>query len=304
MNLTEKHRPRTFDEVVGHESVIASLRRVLDKKSHSSFLFDGPSGVGKTTLARICATELGCSDLREMDAASNSGVDDMRTLARAQEYFTAEGGARVFIIDECQRLSKNGWDALLKATEEPPEGNYWFFCTTEFSKVPKTIQTRCARFSLKPLGSAQIVPLLREICDEECIGLEDETLEWIAGSVGGSPREALVRLQQAEGMSPEEASALFTGEAYLPIAYDLAKMISRSSFDAKEVMDLLVQMKDESPESIRQVVRAYFTTFVMRAPTNRYALGVLAEFEKPAVEQNRITDIVMRIARINKWKNQ
>lgn len=304
MNITERNRPTTFAEVIGQDHVVKSLSRIIEERKHSSFILEGPSGIGKTTLARICATELGCTgfDLHELDAASNSGVDDMRALADKQNSFSMSGGARVFIIDECQRLSKNAWDALLKAVEEPPEGNYWFFCTTEISKVPKTIQTRCAKFKLKAVGMQEIMDLLTKVRDEECLAVDDMVLSNIAGSAGGSPREALVRLQQADGLDEDEMEAMLEPEQALPMAFDLARLISKNSFDIKDAMGLCTSMKDESPEGIRQVVRAYFTTFVLRAPSNKYALGVLAEFEKPAIEQNRITDIVMRLARINKWK--
>lgn len=304
MNITERNRPTTFAEVIGQDHVVKSLSRIIEERKHSSFIFEGPSGIGKTTLARICAAELGCTgfDLHELDAASNSGVDDMRALADKQNSFSMSGGARVFIIDECQRLSKNAWDALLKAVEEPPEGNYWFFCTTEISKVPRTIRTRCAEFKLKAVAVQPIMDLITKVRDEECLAVDDEVLSNIAGSAGGSPREALVRLQQADGLDEDEVEALLEPEQALPMAFDLARLISKNSFDIKDAMALCTSMKKESPEGIRQVVRAYFTTFVLRAPSNKYALGVLAEFEKPAVEQNRITDIVMRLARINKWK--
>lgn len=305
MNLTETWRPKTLDKVLGQDHVTKSLLKIIEERSHSSFLFEGPSGIGKTTLARICAEMLGCRgfDLQEFDAASNSGVEDMRALVERQHTF-AMGGARAFIVDECQRLSKNAWDALLKAIEEPPPNNYWFFCTTEISKVPRTIRTRCAEYKLKPVSAAKIVELLTEVRDVEAIEASDETIQRLAGSVEGSPRAALLRLQQADGLTEEELEALLSVDQGIPGGYDLAKMLSNKEFDPKEVMGLLTTMKDESPEGIRQVVRAYFTTFLMRAPSNRWALLVLSAFEKPAVEQNYITDIVIRIATLVKWRTQ
>ena len=303
MNITEKYRPKTLDQVLGQDHIVKSLSKIIIERKHSTFLFEGPSGLGKTTLARICADMLGCSgfDLQEFDAASNSGVDDMRALAEQQHSFPM-GGARAFIIDECQRLSKNAWDALLKGTESPPPNNYWFFCTTEISKVPRTIRTRSAEYKLKPVSASVITNLLDRVAEEEGLMLAEGALERIAGAVGGSPREALVKLQQADGLSMDELEAMLSVDQGVPGGYDLAKMLSNKDFDLKGVMELLSEMKDESPEAIRQVVRAYFTTFVLRSPSNKWALGVLSEFEKPAIEQNYITDIVMRVARINKWR--
>lgn len=306
MNITERYRPKDLSGVLGQSHITKSLQKIIEERKHSTFLFEGPSGTGKTTLARICAEMLDCRgfDLIEMDGASNSGVDDMRSLAEQQHSFPMGGGSRVFIIDECQRLSKNAWDALLKACESPPPGNYWFFCTTEVSKVPKTIRTRCTEYKLKPVSPNVIMELLEEVRDTEALAVEDEHLSRIAGSVSGSPREALLKLQQADGLSEDELEAMLSVDQGVPGGYDLAKLLSDKGFDAKEAMDLLTRMKDESPEAIRQVVRAYFTTFVMRAPSNRWALLVLSAFEKPATEQNYITDIVMRVATIVKWRSQ
>jgi DNA polymerase III gamma/tau subunit len=306
MNITETYRPKTLDRVLGQGHVTKSLQKIIEERKHSTFLLEGPSGTGKTTIARICADMLDCRgfDLQEFDAASNSGVEDMRALAEQQHSFPMYGGSRVFIIDECQRLSKNAWDALLKGTESPPPNNYWFFCTTEVSKVPRTIRTRSSEYKLKPVGQQAIADLLMEVRDTEALAVDDEAIARLAGSVSGSPREALIKLQQADGLTEMELEAMLSVDQGIPGGYDLAKMLADKGFDPKEVMELLSRMKDESPEGIRQVVRAYFTTFVMRAPTNRWALLVLSAFEKPAIEQNYITDIVMRVATIVKWRSQ
>jgi DNA polymerase-3 subunit gamma/tau len=147
-SLATKYRPETWEEVVGQDAVVKSMKVVVTKKSSKCFLLSGPSGCGKTTLARIAARSLGIKGggaLREIDAASKTGVDDMRQVCVDLGYKVLGGGSRGLIVDECHQLSKAAWNSLLKITEEPPPDTYWFFCTTEPSKVPVTIKRRSPR---------------------------------------------------------------------------------------------------------------------------------------------------------------
>ena len=302
MDLNRKYRPIKFSQIIGQKSVVESMKSSMG--SSQSFIFHGPSGVGKTTLARVCATELGQTELFEYDAASNSGVSEMREIILKQNYFPLNNGSRVFIIDECQRLSKNAWDVLLKAIEEPQEKNYWFFCTTEYNKIPVTIKTRCFEFNLKKVDSKTIKSHLQYICKEESFDVTEDLIDLISNNSNGSPRKSLILLQQSIGLNIDQAKEIISNESDIPNAFSLARHLSKSTFNLEGSMSLCKLLKGENPEGVRQVVRSYFTTVCLSNPNNRWAKTVLHEFESPSREQNKITDIMMRVFNLDKWRDR
>jgi len=303
--LHTKYRPTSLDEVVGQEHVKDGLARVLSEGRQQAFLFQGPSGTGKTTLARLAAAELNCTAVDEIDAASHTGVDAMRAVADRANYTSLDGGNRAIIVDETHRLSRQAWDSLLKIIEEPPTGVYWFFCTTEGAKVPETVQTRCVCYSLKEVPYRPLLRLIASVAEKESLDLVEDVLDVAVMEARGSPRQALVNLTAVKHTtSRAEAEGALSRASSAKEAVDLARLIIKPDFSFAKVCKVLTQLSDTPPESIRQQVRAYATQVILNAPDNRWARGVLMAFESPSYDYNHISDILCRVITLEKWKRR
>jgi DNA polymerase-3 subunit gamma/tau len=219
--LARKWRPKAFAELVGQEHVVRALTNALaGKRLHHAWLFTGTRGVGKTTLARIVAKSLNCEtgvtaepcgtcgscvsidagrfiDVMELDAASNTQVDNMRELLDNALYAPTSGRYKVYIIDEVHMLSRNAFNAMLKTLEEPPEHVKFILATTDPQKIPVTVLSRCLQFNLKQIPLPQIRARLRVIVDKEEVESEDAALGLLARAAEGSMRDALSLLDQA-----------------------------------------------------------------------------------------------------------
>jgi DNA polymerase III subunit gamma/tau len=219
--LARKWRPKKFTELVGQEHVVKALTNALDTgRVHHAFLFTGTRGVGKTTIARIFAKSLNCErgessdpcgvcnacldidagrfiDLLEIDAASNTGVDDVRDLIDNAQYMPARGRTKVYLIDEVHMLSKNAFNALLKTLEEPPGHVKFLLATTDPQKLPVTVLSRCLQFNLRRLDENQIGGQISKILTAENIEAEAAAIKLLARSADGSLRDGLSLLDQA-----------------------------------------------------------------------------------------------------------
>lgn len=218
--FARKYRPRKFSEVVGQDVAVRVLKNAirLNKVSHA-YLFAGPRGTGKTTIARILTKALNClqpvdgepcgvcenclaidkgsfPDLIEIDAASNRGIDDIRAIRDAVSYTPIKGKYKVYILDEAHMLTKEAFNALLKTLEEPPPKTVFVLCTTEYEKIMPTILSRCQRLIFSKLREDQIVENLKKICQAEGIQYEEEALYMIAKLSDGGMRDAVSLLDQ------------------------------------------------------------------------------------------------------------
>src|SRR5881296_3230608 len=219
--LARKWRPRDFGSLVGQEHVVRALRHALEQKRlHHAYLFAGTRGVGKTTLARILAKCLNCEtgvtpqpcgkcaacleidagrfvDLLEVDAATNTRVDEMRQLLETAQYVPSRGRYKVYVIDEVHMLSTSAFNAMLKTLEEPPEHLKFILATTDPQKIPVTVLSRCLQFNLKQMPPAAIATHLSRVLESEKVEFDRDALALISRAAAGSMRDALSLLDQA-----------------------------------------------------------------------------------------------------------
>ena len=218
--LYRKYRPKTFNDVAGQEVIVKTLKNIIkNNKLTHAYLFIGPRGTGKTSIAKIFAKTINCEnskdgiscencdicisnnnneniDVIEMDAASNNGVDEIREIKNHVTLLPTMSKYKVYIIDEVHMLTTGAFNALLKTLEEPPKHVIFILATTEPHKIPLTIISRCQSFEFKPIPKSVMTQKLKYICDEEKINVTDDALDLIAIDSNGGMRDAIGLLDQ------------------------------------------------------------------------------------------------------------
>jgi DNA polymerase-3 subunit gamma/tau len=271
-----KYRPDSFEEFIGSNATITSLQSIIqrDKGEVRVFLFTGPSGCGKTTLARIIAKELKCSDrdFQEYNSANVRGIDTIREIANNCRYAPLSGKIKIYLLDEIHKATNDAQNALLKLLEDTPSHVRFILCTTDPDKLLKTIKTRCSSFQVSSLKITNIVKLLDWVCEEEKVEVDQKVINKIAESCDGSPRQALVMLDQIIDIEDEE------------IAF---KAILDSTIDERNILDLcrkllgtgkrwaelsqILKVIDEEPEKCRYAILSYLSKVLLNNPSDRVA---------------------------------
>ena len=272
--LARKWRPRSFAEMAGQEHVLQALINALDNdRLHHAYLFTGTRGVGKTTIGRILSKCLNCEqgvssvpcgtcascveitegrfiDLIEVDAASRTGVDDMRDLLDNVQYAPSRGRYKIYLIDEVHMLSKSSFAALLKTLEEPPPHVKFLFATTDPQKLPITVLSRCLQFNLKNLSAERITQHLQFVLGEEKVPFEEAGLWSLARAADGSMRDALSLTDQAIGhgggqINDAEVSAML-GTIERAYVVDISRALATGT--GEDVMAAIARMAEQSPD--------------------------------------------------------
>jgi DNA polymerase-3 subunit gamma/tau len=322
-SLYRRHRPQAFDDVVGQEHVVRTLRNAVEQdRVHHAYLFVGSRGTGKTSMAKILARCLNCErggptiqpcgecescraiaagtslDVIEMDAASNRSVDDIRDLRERVGYVPASGRWKVYIIDEAHMLTREAWNAFLKTLEEPPPNTVFVLATTEAHKVMPTIVDRCQRFDFQRPSAGQIAQVVERAASSEGIEVEDGAVSAIARSANGSFRDALGTLDQlvAYGGSPVKTDDVLAvlGVADADLIFGAADAIADGNGKAAlETVERLSRSGRESSQFIRDLIAHLRQLLVIRtAGTVPDAFTVTAsDAERLGEQAERIGDV-------------
>lgn len=284
MSLYHKYRPICLEEVVGNESEIEIIRAELQRgDSPHAFLFYGPTGCGKTTLGRIVAKGLACkgNDFKEIDSADFRGIDTIREIRKQSQYLPMEGKCRVWLLDECHKLSSDAQNAMLKALEDTPSHVYYILSTTEPQKLLPTIKGRCSQHQVTPLSDSQMFSLLRKVIKNENENLQKIVYKQIIQDSLGSPRNALQILDQVLSVPSDQRLLVARKQAEMQSqVIELCRaLLSKTGW--KKISNVLsdLQGQGQEPESIKRAIIGYFSSVLLKED-NMIAGLIIEEFLK------------------------
>lgn len=272
LELYRKHRPKLLKEMIGQDTAVKTLQSLAKQgRLPHAMIISGPSGTGKTTLARIIRNKLKCGgrDFEEINGAKLNGIEMVRGIGDRMGFAPLAGKSRVWLIDEAHQMTTAAQNGLLKMLEDPPSHAYFLLATTDPQRLIKTVQNRCTRINVTEINSGDMATLLKRVTDTEGIRLTKKVITKIIVTAAGSPRSGLVLLHTVAAHDNESdqldaiAKGDFKGEA---IAICRALMKPSTKWSAMSV--ILKEIKAENPEGIRRLILAYFTTVLLGGGAN------------------------------------
>jgi DNA polymerase III subunit gamma/tau len=339
--IARKFRPQVFEEVVGQKPIVQTLQNAIQmERIGHAYLFSGPRGVGKTTTARILAKGLNCEkgptitpdntcpscqeiasgksiDVFEIDAASNTGVDNIRELRESAKYAAARSRYKIFIIDEVHMLSTSAFNALLKILEEPPPHVVFIMATTERHKVPATILSRCQQFIFRSIAPAEIQAHLRQIADREGIKIDDRALAYVVKASEGSMRDAQSLLDQIISFSGQDVADEDVRDVlgFMPseiLDRTVDALANRDSKTLLEIIGIVVDQGLNIQQYVRECIGRIRDVLVLKLGLEEKIIAGAAEKKELAAraaafsEQDliRFFDMLLRIESELRWTSQ
>ncbi len=308
MSLYRKYRPQTFADVSGQQTVVTTLSEAVRQgKVAHAYLFAGPRGTGKTSLARILAKSLltegmedsvlkeqtikgveegTVTDLIEIDAASNRGIDDIRSLVEKIQFSPVAAVAKVYIIDEVHMLTREAFNALLKTLEEPPAYAYFILATTELQKVPATIQSRCQRFTFRQIADDDMIRRLQYIAEQESIVIEPQAVQAIARHAQGGLRDAISMLDQLRSLPAITVEDVQQRMGGIGIEH-VTRVLDAIASGNRETIIRSIDTLDEAGVSLESFARELLAEL-------RRMLHKAVEQKQPIDETVRLIDLVLQ----------
>lgn len=288
--LYRKYRPQTFNEMVGNELAIKSLQTEISNGSHV-FLFQGPAGCGKTTLARIVAKEVGAGPLSiyEINSAENRGIDTARDIMAQMRYTPVDGTAMAWILDEVHQLNITSQNAFLKALEDTPDHVYFFLCTTDPQKLIAPLKTRCSIISLKPLTDDEMTFLIRRTARAERKKISDDVVQKIVSIAQGGSRKALKTLSKILYLDNEDEMLELLdreGAGEMPESIELCRALASDKCTWGTLAKVLSEVDLSDAERIRQSVMGYMNAILLKGQRKPQVMAAIQAFSNADTYRN------------------